>query len=396
MRIAMVSAGESGAGQRVHVAELSAALARRGHAVTVYTRQESALLPDRDRAELGYDVVNVSAGPAVRIDENEMIHQVGRLADLLGREWRDAPPDVVHAHGWTSGLASVLAEHRGIPVVQTYYGLGGSVRRSLAERIVGREVTRVAAMSSNEVLALLRTGVSRSRISVVPTGVDVQMFTPWGRRAKRGTRSRIVAVRTAVPQSGLADLVKVLSHVEDAELLIIGGPARRQIGQEPGTRRLRAFAADAGVADRVVFTGGVSRERSVALLRSADVVVCAPRCEPVGHVSLEAMACGVPVVATAVGALADSVVDGVTGLHVPPGKPRLLARALCGLLGDDVRRQEFGAAGRDRACARYSWDRVAADTVRAYERAGARGAGLLKRTKTSRQADGAGRTSTVD
>ncbi|RDI31811.1 glycosyltransferase [Lentzea flaviverrucosa] len=376
LRIAMVSVEEPSAGQRVHVAGLSAALACRGHAVTAYTRLESALSPDRERTELGYDVVRLSAGPVVPIDENEMISQIGRLAELLGREWRDAPPDVVHAHGWTSGLASVLAEHRGTPVVQTYYGLGGSVRRSLAERIVGREVARVAAMSSNEVLALVRTGVGRSRISVVPTGVDVQMFTPWGRTARRGTRSRIV---TAAPQRGLADLVKVLSHVEDAELLIIGGPGKRRIGQDPGLRRLRALAVDAGVADRVVFTGAVSRERTIALLRSADVVVCAARCEPVGHVSLEAMACGVPVVATAVGALADSVVDGVTGLHVPPGRPRLLAKALCGLLGDGVRRQELGAAARDRACARYSWDRIAADTLRAYERAGVRTAGPARR-----------------
>jgi D-inositol-3-phosphate glycosyltransferase len=379
LRIAMVSAEESGAGQRVHVAGLSASLARRGHAVTLYNRREGPRQPDRDRTESGYDVVRVSAGPAPRIDEDEMVPQLGQLADLLSCAWRDDPPDVVHAHGWASGLAGVLAARQGIPVVQTYYGLGGSARRSQGERIVGREATRVAAMSSNEVFTLVRMGVDRRRISVVPTGVDVQMFTPWGQRAKRGTRSRVVAVRTGAPDSGLADLVKVLSHVDDTELLIIGGSGKRPIGQNPEVRRLRAFAVYAGVADRVVVTGGVSRERAVALLRSADVVVCAPLYEPVGHVSLEAMACGVPVVATAVGALADSVVDGVTGLHVPPARPRHLAKVLCGLLGDEIRRQEFGVAGRDRVCARYSWDRIAADTVRAYERSGARTAGPVRR-----------------
>lgn len=378
LRIAMVSAGESGTGQRVHVAGLSAALACRGHAVTVYTRRESAHVPDRSRTELGYDVVRLPAGPTLRIDEDEMIPQLGRLADLLRSEWRDAPPDVVHAHGWMSGLASVLAERQGTPVVQTYYGLGGSARRSQGERIVGREVTRVTAMSSSELLTLVRKGVDRSRISVVPTGVDVRMFTPWGRTAKRGTRRRVVAVQTAAPDSGLADLVKVLSYLDDAELLIIGGPRKRRIWQEPEVRRLHSFARHAGVSDRVVFTGGVSRARTVALLRSSDVVVCAPRCEPVGHVSLEAMACGVPVVATAVGALADSVIDGVTGLHVQPGRPGHLAKVLRGLLGDEVRRQEFGVAGRDRAFARYSWERVAADTVRTYERAGVRTPGPVR------------------
>ncbi|MFC3897148.1 glycosyltransferase [Lentzea rhizosphaerae] len=378
MWIAMVSAQESGTGQSVHVAGLAAALTGCGHDVTVYTRREGPRTPGRDRTESGYNVVRVPAGPALRVDEDEIVPHLGRLADSLGREWRDNLPDVVHAHGWTSGLGSVLAERQGIPVVQTYYGLGGSARRQQGERIVGGKVTRVVAMSSSEVFTLVRTGVDRRRISVVPTGVDVRLFTPWGQIAKRGTRSRIVAVWTAAPHSGLADLVRVLCQVDDAELVIIGGPGKRRLGQAPEVRRLRAFATRAGVADRIVFTGGVPREQTADLLRSADVVVCSPRCEPVGHVSLEAMACGVPVVATAVGALADSVVDGVTGLHVPPGRPRQLAKVLRGLLGDEVRREEFGVAGRDRVCARYSWDRVAADTVRAYERAGVRTSGSVQ------------------
>ncbi|MCP2242431.1 Glycosyltransferase involved in cell wall bisynthesis [Lentzea aerocolonigenes] len=377
-RIAMVSAQESGAGQFVHVAGLAAALTAGGHDVTVYTRRECSRPPGRDRTEFGYDVVRVSAGPAQRVDEDEIVPHLGRLADSLGREWRDNPPDVVHAHGWTSGLASVLAERQGIPVVQTYYGIGGSARRQQGERLVGGEATRVAAMSSSEVFTLVRMGVDRRRISVVPTGVDVRMFTPWGQSAKRGTRSRIVAVWTTASHSGLADLVKVLCQVDDAELVIIGGPGKRHLGRTPEVRRLRAFATCAGVADRIVFTGAVPREQTADLLRSADIVVCAPRCEPVGHASLEAMACGVPVVATAVGALADSVVDGVTGVHVPPGRPRHLAKVLGGLLGDEILREEFGVAGRDRACARYSWDRVAADTVRAYERAGARTSGSVQ------------------
>ncbi|USX53785.1 glycosyltransferase [Lentzea sp. HUAS12] len=366
LRIAMVSAEQSCFGQNVHVSGLSAALAGGGHAVTVYTRREGTFRTGHGRTESGHDVVRVSTGTAVGGDENTMISQLGRLADFLGRCWRDDPPDVVHAHGWASGLAGVLAARHGIPVVQTYYGLGGSAGRSRGERIVGREVARVIAMSFGEVLGLARTGVGRNRISVVPTGVDVQLFTPWGLGAKRGTRRRIVAVRTVAPDSGLADLVRVLSHVDNAELLIVGGADRRRIRREPEVRWLRAFAARTGVADRVVFTGGVSSERMVALLRSADVVVCAPPHESVGHVPLEAMACGVPVVATTVGALADSVVDGVTGVHVPPGRPRQLAKVLRGLLDDGVRREQFGVAGRDRASARYSWERIAADTVEVY------------------------------
>jgi glycosyltransferase involved in cell wall biosynthesis len=83
-------------------------------------------------------------------------------------------------------------------------------------------------------------------------------------------------------------------------------------------------------------------------------------------VPLEAMACGVPVVASAVGGLVDTVVDGVTGVHVPPRRPDLLAGALQSLLADPARRRAFGRAGATRAQNRYSWPRVAAATVDAY------------------------------
>jgi D-inositol-3-phosphate glycosyltransferase len=109
-----------------------------------------------------------------------------------------------------------------------------------------------------------------------------------------------------------------------------------------------------------------------ALLRSADAVVCVPWYEPFGIVPLEAMACGVPVVVSAVGGLVDSVVDGVTGVHVPPRRPDRLAEALRGLLSQPERRAAFGAAGIKRANSRYGWDRVADATLKAYAALGRR------------------------
>ena len=122
------------------------------------------------------------------------------------------------------------------------------------------------------------------------------------------------------------------------------------------------------MADRVRFTGRVDRAELPALYRSADAVVCVPWYEPFGIAAVEAMACGIPVVATAVGGLADTVVDGGTGIHVPPRRPDRVADALRLLLGDPGLRRTLGAAGRSRAITHYAMDRLVASTQRAYAR----------------------------
>jgi glycosyltransferase involved in cell wall biosynthesis len=103
-----------------------------------------------------------------------------------------------------------------------------------------------------------------------------------------------------------------------------------------------------------------------AWYRSADVVACTPWYEPFGLTPLEAMACGVPVVAYAVGGLAESVIDGVTGVLVGPRDVRGLAGALRGVLTDEMRRMSFASAAVDRVRSRYTWERTAFDVERVY------------------------------
>jgi glycosyltransferase involved in cell wall biosynthesis len=129
---------------------------------------------------------------------------------------------------------------------------------------------------------------------------------------------------------------------------------------------LRRLADRRGVADRLHILGRVPREDMPAMYRSADVVACAPWYEPFGLTPLEAMACGVPVVAYAVGGLAESVIDGVTGTLVPPRDVRRLAGALRAVLGDEVRRMSYASAAVDRVRSRYTWERTATDVERVY------------------------------
>jgi glycosyltransferase involved in cell wall biosynthesis len=389
MKIAMVSehanplavlGGADAGGQNVHVAELSAALARRGHEVSVYTRRDDPDLPERVEAPQGYTVVHVPAGPAEQLPKDELLAHMGPFAQYLHACWEADRPDVTHAHFWMSGIATQLAaRHLGLPAVQTFHALGVVKRRHQGandtspkerlrlEAMVARTATWVAATCTDEVFELMRMGRSRARISVVPCGVDNDLFRPEGPVAEKSAKNRILSVGRFVPRKGFDDMVRAMPSIPNAELVIVGGPDRTELDSDPEARRLRELANRLGVARRVRLHGSVAREHMPALLRSADVVACTPWYEPFGIVPLEAMACGVPVVASAVGGMLDTVVHDVTGRLIPPRKPAEIAAAINPLLRDSFLRQALGLAGRDRVCARYSWDRVAVDTMRIYQ-----------------------------
>jgi glycosyltransferase involved in cell wall biosynthesis len=120
------------------------------------------------------------------------------------------------------------------------------------------------------------------------------------------------------------------------------------------------------VDDRVTLLGGVSPDRMPQLMSGADLVLSLPRYEPFGIVPVEAMACCAPVVATAVGGQLDTVVDDVTGVLVPPDEDHDLSATIRGLLDDPARLARYGAAGRRRVLARYTWDRVADGVTQVY------------------------------
>ncbi|MEO6086338.1 MAG: glycosyltransferase, partial [Umezawaea sp.] len=244
--------------------------------------------------------------------------------------------------------------------------------RADLERLVGMAAQRVVAASGEEVFELVRMGVDRSRISLVPFAVDVDRFRPDGRPERSGRRRRLLAIGDMVPHSGFHTAISALAQVPDAELVIAGRCRHTDPREDPEVRRLVHHARRLGVAHRVSLIGPVDRARMPAVLRSADVLVCPQWYEPLGATALQAMACGVPVVASAVGALSDLVVDDVTGLLVPPRDHRALGNELRELLTDRTRCQMYSIAGADRARARYSWDRIAAETVMAYDKARAR------------------------
>ena len=395
VRIALVSehasplaaiGGVDAGGQNVHVAELAAGLVRHGHSVAVYTRHDNVDLAERVTTSAGYEVVHVPAGPAAPVPKDDLWPHMAAFADHLTEMLKFQQPDVVHAHFWMSAWASARAARRlHLPLLVTFHALGSVKRRyqgpadtSPLNRIrvevaAAGAADRILATATDEVRELALLGIPSAKVSVVPCGVDLEHFTPEPPTTashsapERRYRYRLLSVGRLVPRKGSDIIIEALSRLAETELLIAGGAGSGHRTPEPEHDRLVTVAERLEVADRVRLIGQVARTDMPALLRSADLVVCSPWYEPFGIVPLEAMACGVPVVATAVGGMLDTVVDSVTGALVPPRDPVALANVIGPLLESPIRRAQLARAGLERVRSRYSWDRVAADTAAVYQ-----------------------------
>jgi glycosyltransferase involved in cell wall biosynthesis len=374
------SADPYAAEQAAHVRGLGRALAALGHNVVIYARKDAPGLPERETLAPGLIARYIKAGPAAPLPADQLPQHVAEVGRYLAARWKKDIPDIVHAHHWTSGLAAMLAAREvPVPIVASFGSLGISEQRHgvpgphdgariKMEACIGRSVAGVLAHTSDEVSDLSALGIPGTRVRVVPCGVDASRFQPEGPAAKRHAELRLLHIGSLADHQGLEQLLRILPDLPNAELVIAGGPDPDALDSDIAYKKLGKLAAALGVADRVTFTGQVTSKHLPALIRSADIFVSTARYEPFGSAALSAMACGKPIMANAVGGYADAVVDGTTGLLLPPGRPQLMVKRLRDLLATPMKLTGFGIAAADRARSRYPWERIAAETVAAYER----------------------------
>lgn len=286
-------------------------------------------------------------------------------------------PDVVHSNGWQAGAAVLEATAGAIPIVHSFHGLGTVARRHGGsgpaapperleiERVVARHAGLVLASCVDEQREVLALGTPRHRVEIVPEGVDVTRFRR-GRGNRRGGRPRVLALGRPVPHQGIDVAVQAMRHLPDAELLVVGDT--RDPAADPGIARLVDLARRNLVEDRVSFRGAVPYHEVPHLLRSVDVLVATPWYEGFGRVCVEAMACGVPVVAASVGGMLDTVQHGRTGLIVPARDPRATAGALRYLLREPVLRRRMGTSASAWVHDNYAWPRIAEELAGHYRR----------------------------
>jgi glycosyltransferase involved in cell wall biosynthesis len=354
-----------------HVERLSVELERAGLSVEVVT---SDLLRDRPFARLPRpgpgDPVPVRRHRAVRFFPAP--HGLGIVAPGLVDDVLTRPADVVHAHafGYPPTWAGVWRRRlRRTPLILTAHSDAGRGTRmsQLYARAVARSTLaradRVVALTQTERSHLARLGVPDERIVVIPNGVDLDEFSAEHPLKTLGAPFVVLYLGRLYPeQKGIATLLEAFASMSRSP-----APELRLVGEDWGGLALVDAAVRLhSLGASVVTTGVLARDAVLRELARADVLVLPSTFEPFGIVLLEAMASGLPVVASNVGGIPEIVRDGETGFLVPPRRPSELAAALERLRSDPSLGRRMGAAGRRRV-EEFSWKSLAPKFVALFE-----------------------------
>ena len=372
--------GDSG-GMNVYVREVASALAQAGVECTTYTRAHRPGLPDELTVEPGHRVVHVPAGP-YDLPKEALADELDVFTKGVLDHVRSGPPiDVVHGNYWLSGVVGHRLKHElDVPLVSTFHTLarvkaeGGDLEPTWRDRaeaeVIGCSDAVCVSCPEEERQFRRLYGDPAGRIEIVPPAVEHAFFAPGDRAGARRAvglpvdRPVVLFVGRLqplkAPDLAIGALAGLTTH-RDAVLVVIGGAS----GAGSDVDASRRLAAELGVADRVRFVAPLPHHILSSWYRAADVVVVPSRSESFGLVALEAAACGVPVVASAVGGLLNIVHDGVTGLLVDGRDPERYARAIEQVLGDPAGAAAMGEAAAVRA-RRFTWSFTAARLRRLY------------------------------
>jgi glycosyltransferase involved in cell wall biosynthesis len=388
--------GVDAGGQNVYVANVARQLVRKGHRVDVFTRRESRVAPDVV-VDAGVRVVHVDAGPPEVIPKEELLPHMGPFAAfMLERARREASAgdgyDLVHANFFMSAFASLpVCRALGLPLVTTFHALG-RVRRLHQGTKDGFPDARfaiedLAVQASDRVIAecpqdrsdlVSLYDADPARIATVPCGFEPSEFAPMDRDAARRRLGwdietfTVLQLGRLVPRKGIDNVIRSLApldhvHGVRARLVIVGGNSDEPDAvRTPEIARLHGVAREADVAHQVTFVGRRDREALALYYGACDVFVTTPWYEPFGITPVEAMACARPVVGARVGGIQSTVVEGVTGLLVPPHAPLPLAAALSRLAHEPDLARRYGLAGRERAVREFTWAKVGARLAEVY------------------------------
>ncbi len=392
--LAAAGSTDSG-GQNVYVAHLARQLAALGHRVDVYTRRNR-----HDQALVvnwlpGIRVIQVPAGPAHHLCKESLLPYMEGFGNFMLQFMQRTGQryDILHANFFMSGMvAQQVRAATGIPFVITFHALGRVRRlaqgcqdgfpdlRFMIEEQLMREADCIIAEceQDREDMRTLYQADTR-RMETVPCGFDPDELWPVTVSARDylgldASEFIILQLGRIVPRKGIDNVIRAVAclraqHGIAARLLVVGGnSALPDPVLTPELGRLQALAQQQGVAQSVTFTGQRPRATLRYYYSAANVFVTTPWYEPFGITPVEAMACGTPVIGSAVGGIKTTVVDTETGYLVPPRDPASLADRLAWLARHPQVAQRFGWAGMRRAYRHFTWREVGCHVAQVYEK----------------------------
>ncbi len=336
----------------------------------------TTVIDDLSHSRLAQEVDLLLIDTKKATPEGRSLWQAGIARIRLWRDWWLAlggTRTIAHIHTcsglsfFLDGALVVIARLRGVPVVIHVHGgrfdqfLDGlAMPLALFARLVARSATRVVVLSE-EWRDRLASRLPGSHLRIVRNGVPIAERKHEDAIAVAG-RVTVLYLGTLTRKKGVVELLEALAGLPDHVHCMLVGPEK-----DPGIlKELRAQAAEKGLAERLEMPGAVAGPGKAKLFEQADIFVLPSHLEGLPVSMLEAMAAGLPVVATPVGAVPSIIQAGKNGLLVPVGDVPRLRAALLSLVEDPQLRAQLGAAGRQLVEARYSVDRVAGELLDIY------------------------------
>ncbi len=349
-------------------------------------------------AELGIPTTTIAAtAGSLRLHPLHTPRTVAELsvaAVQVRRAARRHHAELVHANSIRAGIALALGRPPGARIVHVRDCLPAGALTTATMRLIAATATTVVA-NSHYTARSVRAAAPRARVEVVHNAVDLERWDPASidRARARANLGRagggellLGVLAQLTPWKGQATAIEALRLLRedglDAHLLLIGSAkfvaSATRFDNNAYVAGLHAQVADAGLQERVSFLG--EREDVPELMRALDILLLPSEEEPFGRALLEAMALGVPVLATNVGGPVEIVEDGREGYLLPPHEPRAWAQAIGRLAASPEQAAQMGRAGRRRVEGEFTIDRHVASMLAVYERALAR-AGARERAE---------------
>ncbi len=371
-------------GMNVYVTHVARELAKSGCRVDIYTRSDRAHGAQIVQISPFVRVIHVDAGPVdeAKQDLRDHVPTFVSAVDAFRQEQR-LSYELIHSHYWLSGVAgSELSTSWDVPHVTMFhttaltkmlarFGEQEPEGRVEAERAVMADTNAIIVSTEQERLDMARLyGTESGKINVLPAGVDLELFRPTDKADARRSlglpdRNVVLSVGRVEPLKGFDILLTAVASLDDrsdTSIVIVGGDEE----SSPEMERLQTLSQTLGLEDSVIFTRAVSQERLSMYYNAADVFVMPSYYESFGLVALEAMACGVPVIASRVSGPRSFVKSGVTGYLIDRRCPEPFAQRLDVLLHNPTLRESMGCAARSHA-ETMGWDMVGRRTLDVYD-----------------------------